>query len=73
MSSAPWVWLMTTFIYKNETSALDYYANLVQHWWTISINTTRNLVKWDYINIWFDNSSNDNLEVYIELTVTKIS
>jgi hypothetical protein len=73
ISSAPWVWLFNIFLQKNGIEWIDVFASMIQHWETIAINKTLNLSKWDYINIYFDNESDDSAEVSIQVTLTKIS
>lgn len=73
ISSALSVWLLSTFFQKNWTASLELFAWLSNHWTTIPIIFTANFVKWDYINIYTDNSSGNSVDISYQLVITKIS
>lgn len=74
ISSWLWVsWLLTTFLQINESYAIGFASAIPVRWITIPITTTANINKWDYINVYLDNETANDIDFSIEFTITKLS
>lgn len=71
ISSALGTWLLSTFIQKNG-SWWDVFSAYVYQWITIPLVWVVNFNKWDYINIYFDNETGNDIELSIQITITKM-
>lgn len=67
-----WVWLLNTFVQINS-SLWEVFSSMAYKGTTIPINRIVNVKKWDYINIYFDAESDEDIEWSIQISIIKLS